>query len=47
MYQKANLEPCHFHVCNGTANIAQVLVYKDKVFTEELIMWLVISLPDN
>lgn len=44
MYQKANLEPCHIH---GSANIAQVLAYKDMVFTEELIMWLVISLPDN
>ena len=46
-YQKATMEPCHFHVSNGAANIAQVLVYKNMVFMEELTMWLVISLPDN
>lgn len=47
MYQKATVQPCHFHVSNGAANIAQVLVYKNMVFIEEVTMWLVISLPGN
>lgn len=45
MYQKATVQPCHFHV--RAANIAQVLVYKNMVFIEEVTMWLVISLPGN
>ena len=46
-YQKATKESCHFHVSNGAANIAQVLVHKNTVFIKELTMWLVISLLDH
>lgn len=46
-YQKATMKPCHFHVSNGAANIAQVLVFKNTGFIEELIMWLVTALPGN
>lgn len=45
-HQKATVEPCH-PVSNGAANIAQILVYKNTIFIEELTIWLVISLPDN
>lgn len=46
-YQKATAGPCHFHISNGTPNTAQVLVYKNTFFTEELTLWPVISLPDT
>lgn len=47
MYWKAAVDPCHLHLGKGAANTGQVLGYKDTDFLEELIRFLVISLPNN